>query len=217
MVVPNSAASQGTISALLVISVKRVLAAVAVGLLLWLVMLLFFEATVLLFVIANQLGFLLTACRFPRIQADRKAILAGVLIMLAAVSLGVCYDVVLRFLFGPGTPTIGPWSDVRRLEFFPACLVLVMGVLIGPAGDEWFFRAGLFGTWQAAGRPWSGALLSSGLFAAARLDPWNLLAYFGLGMLLCGGFRWTGSVLAVWTGHALLNVAIFVLLYRGYE
>jgi membrane protease YdiL (CAAX protease family) len=217
MVVPNPAASQGTVLALLVISLKRVLAAVGVGFLLWLVMLVLFEGTVLLIVIANQLGFLLTACRFQRMHRDRKAILAGVLIMLVAVTLGVGYDVVLRWLFGSGTPTIGPWADVRRLEFFPACLVLALGVLIGPAGDEWFFRAGLFRTWQAAGRPWCGALLSSGLFAAARLDPWNLVAYFGLGMLLCGAYRWTASVLAVWIGHTLLNGAIFVLLFYGYE
>jgi membrane protease YdiL (CAAX protease family) len=108
-------------------------------------------------------------------------------------------------------------AEVRGMNAPAVGAVLGMGVLIGPAADERFFRGGLFGVWQAAGRPWSGAFLSSGLFALARLDPWNLPAYFGLGMLLCAAYRWTGSLLAVWVGHALLNAVMFTLLFCGYE
>jgi membrane protease YdiL (CAAX protease family) len=131
--------------------------------------------------------------------------------------LGLLYDVLLQWLFGAGTPTVGPWGEVRLLDRELAGAIIVVGIVFGPAGDERFFRAGLFGTWQAAGRPWSGALFSSALFAIARLDAANLLAYFGLGLLLCAAYRWTGSVLAVWIAHALLNSVMFVLLFCGYE
>ena len=61
-------------------------------------------------------------------------------------------------------------------------------------------------------------ILSSALFAIARLDPPNLVAYFGLGLLLCAVYRWSGSVLTVWVGHALLNGgATFTLLFLGYQ
>lgn len=136
--------------------------------------------------------------------------------MFAAVLLGLLYDVLLRWTFGAGSPTIGPWGEVRNLQPFPAALILTFGVLLGPAGDERFFRAGLFGVWTDANRPWSGALLSSILFALARFDLWNLPAYFGLGLLLCAVYRWTGSLLSAWIAHALLNAAMFALLYCGY-
>jgi membrane protease YdiL (CAAX protease family) len=172
-------------------------------------------------VIAQQVGFLATAFRFKCLKSERitpaTAFLAGLLFMLLAVLLGLLYDCALRLLFNSAAPTLGPWGEVHRLDFWPATAIVTWGVVIGPAGDEFFFRAGLFETWQSAGRPWSGALLSSGLFALARLDSWNLPAYFGLGMLLCGAYRWTGSLLAVWIGHALLNAAMFVFLFCGYE
>jgi membrane protease YdiL (CAAX protease family) len=226
MVVSNPAASQGNVGALLLASFKRTAAALVAGLALWLLLVLFLKPSstnryLLLFVIANQLGFLLVSLRPALMRIENKtmasAILAGVLLMLAAVILGVLYDGMLRLLFGTAAPTLGPWGEVRRLDFLPALAIVIAGVLIGPAGDERFFRAGLFGTWQAAGRPWCGAFLSSALFALARLDLWNLPAYFGLGMLLCGAYRWTGSLFAVWVGHSLLNVAMFVLLFCGYE
>jgi uncharacterized protein len=90
-------------------------------------------------------------------------------------------------------------------------------MLVGPAGDERFFRGGLFGSWANACWPWSGALLSAALFAVVRLDLWNLPAYFGLGLLLCAVVRWTGSLVSAWTAHGLLNAAMFILLYFGYE
>jgi membrane protease YdiL (CAAX protease family) len=218
MVVSNPAASQLTTQALLLTSSRRVLAALGVATLIWMPMIFFVqESRVFLLVMANQVGFLLVSPRLQRSQFNRRVMATGVLVMLAGVTFGVCYDAVLRLLFGAGTPTIGPWGEVRRMNAPAIGATLGMGVLIGPAADERFFRGGLFGVWQAAGRPWSGALLSSGLFALARLDPGNLPAYFGLGMLLCAAYSWTGSLLAVWVGHALLNAAMFTFLFCGYE
>ena len=60
-------------------------------------------------------------------------------------------------------------------------------------------------------------MVSSSLFAIARLDATNFAAYIGLGLLLCAAYRWTDSVLAVWVAHALLNAAMFAFLFCGYE
>jgi membrane protease YdiL (CAAX protease family) len=222
MVVSKPAASQTTPAALLRASSQRLLTALSVALLLWLVLVLVIEVNrLLLLVMAIQLACLLVSLQQPKAKSETKssagAILAGVLSMMAAVILGVTYDLVLRWLFGPGTATIGPWGEVRRTDFVPAAVILLVGVLIGPLGEERFFRAGLFGSWQAAHRPWTGAVLSSGFFALARLDLWNLLAYFGLGMVLCGVYRWTGRLLAVWIAHALLNAVMFAFLFCRYQ
>jgi membrane protease YdiL (CAAX protease family) len=232
MVVPRSDANQGAAASLLLFTLGIYLAACVMGFLLWLgLVILPLETTrasigtdrflLLLFVIAIQVSCLLLSSRRRNGKPARneivKALLIGVLCMLAAVILGILYDIALRVMVGAETPTIGPWGEVRRLDRLPCAAILIFGVLIGPAADERFFRGVLFGTWQAAGRPWSGALLSSALFALARLDPWNLLAYFGLGLLLCCVYRWTRSLLAVWIAHSLLNAALFVLLFCGYE
>lgn len=218
MVVPNSTVSQGTISALLAVSLKRVLLALGVGLLLWLPMLFVVDASPhLLLVIAIQIGFLLVSFRLRAWQFHRKAIMAGVVIMIAAVTLGVCLDVLQSRLCGAATVTIGSWGAVRLLAPGWAAVIVILAVLIGPAGDESFLRAGLFRTWQAEGRPWSGAFLSSALFAIVRLDPWNMPAYFGLGMLLCAAYHRTGSLPTVWIAHAFLNAVLFVFLFCGYE
>src|ERR1051325_392188 len=174
----------------------------------------------LLAVITQQSVFLVVSIRFESMLEPRtlaQAISAGVLVMLVAVVLGIGYDGVVRWLFGAESPSMGPWGEVRRLEFLPATALVAWGVLLGPAGDEWVFRAGLFGAWRDAGRPWTGALFSSALVALQRLEPLDVAAFFGLGLLLCAVYRWTGSLLAVWLGHALLNAAMFVLLFCGYE
>lgn len=216
--VPDVTRSQTTLRGLLLVSVKRTLACAAIALFLWLGLLFVVDANPqLLAIVALQLSFLTAAFRLEAPRVSAKALASGALIALAAVALGFCYDAMLRVLFGPGSPTIGPWGEVRRMAPLPRAVMLAVAVLIGPAGDESFFRADFFGTWQAAGRPWSGALLSSAVFALARLDPWNIPAYFGLGMLLCWAFRRTESVLAVWTAHALLNAGMFGLLFSGYE
>jgi hypothetical protein len=110
MVVSNPAASQLTTQALLLTSSRRVLAALGVAILIWVPMIFFVQGNrVLLLVMANLVAFLLVSPRFQRSEFNGRVMAIGALIMVVGVTLGVCYDAVLRWLFGAGTPTIGPW------------------------------------------------------------------------------------------------------------
>jgi membrane protease YdiL (CAAX protease family) len=177
----------------------------------------------LMIILGNQFGFLFVSLRERQPAKTRgetsrlRAFIAGVVAMLICVVLGLCYDEVLRRLFGPGTPTLGLWAAVRDVGSGLAGGILFLGILVGPLGDEGFFRGLVLRRWAEAGRPQSGLLVSSTLFALSRLDVWNFLAYIGMGWLLGWFYLRTGSLLTSWTAHSLLNSAMFALLYWGYQ
>jgi membrane protease YdiL (CAAX protease family) len=147
----------------------------------------------------------------------RAAIGAGLVAAGVLAVLGILYDGALRLAFGTGTPTLGPWADVRALRLLPAALVIGMGVVIGPAAEERVYRGAVFGSLHRAGRPRLGAALSALLFATFRLDPVNFVAYFGMGLLLAWLYLRSGTLVATWTAQAAMNSAMFALLYSGYE
>ena len=137
--------------------------------------------------------------------------------MLIAVELGIAYDQLLRAALGANAPTIGPWGAVRTMPPLAACFIVLFGVVGSPAADECFYRNGVFRLWADGGSPVLGALVSSMLFALSRLDLVNFPAYVGLGFLLCAIYYWAGSLLAPWTTHTLLNAAMFLMLFGGYQ
>jgi membrane protease YdiL (CAAX protease family) len=134
-----------------------------------------------------------------------------------AVVLGIVYDMLLRVLFGNDAPTIGPGGAARSLSPLAGGFIVAAGISLGPFADECFFRAVIFRAWSGAGAPRLGALVSSVLFALSRFDMVNFPAYVGLGLLLCTVYHRTGSLLAPLTMHVLLNVAMFGLLFSGYQ
>jgi membrane protease YdiL (CAAX protease family) len=147
----------------------------------------------------------------------RLALLAGLAGVLVAVAFGIAYDQLLRFALAADTPTLGPWGAVRDMSPLAGRLIVLLGVFVSPTADEFFFRDGFFRLWADAGSPKLGALLSSLLFAVSRLDFVNFPAYVGLGFLLCAVYYGTGSLLAPWTTHVLLNATMFLLLFGGYD
>ena len=146
----------------------------------------------------------------------RAAIGVGLLAAGVMATLGILYDLALRFLFST-TPTIGPWGVVPNLKPIPAILVVAMGVVVGPAAEERFFRGFLYGCAQRAGWPRLGATISALLFAACRLDPVNFIAYIGMGLLLAWLYWRTGTLVTTWTAHTVTNALMFALLFSGYE
>ncbi|HBI44614.1 MAG TPA: hypothetical protein DDY78_17455 [Planctomycetales bacterium] len=177
----------------------------------------------LMIVLGNQLGFLTVSVRGRQPAKGQgrpsrvRPLIAGVLAMLICVVLGLCYDEVLRWLFGAGTPTVGLWAAVCDVGSGLAGGILFLGIVVGPLGDECFFRGLVLHRWAEAGKPQSGLLVSSTLFALSRLDAWNFPAYVGMGWLLGWFYLRTGSLLTSWTAHSLLNSAMFALLYWGYR
>jgi membrane protease YdiL (CAAX protease family) len=178
--------------------------------------------SLLIIVVGNQVGFLLVGLRQYPGPMDaacgvRTALGAGVLVAFALILLGIFYDAILRWKFGAGTPTIGPWGAIRSLGPAAAVLMLVLGIASGPAAEEWFFRGDLFRRWADAGRPWGGATLSALLYATAALDAWNAPAYLVMGLVLAWIHVRTGSLVAPSTAHTIVNGAMLALLFSGYE
>lgn len=200
-------------------------AALAVGACIWIPWMLFYEpsdrAALLGVIISNQFGFLLTSARWNlrgnALGDFRQSILLGLGAAIAAVVLGVAYDVILRWLFGAGSPTIGPWGVVREFEPVQAAFIVAFGVLIGPTGDESFFRSNLCRRFGEACHPGVGVVLSSVMFALSRLDFWNFPAYVFLGVLFCWTYRQTGSLLTPIVAHGVLNAIMFLFLFSGYQ
>ena len=242
----ESTAKRMSWPALCGITLGLVLVALGIGVLFWGPLLYFSprpfslddRVTLLYIVLGNQTGCLLVAlirrtCSFRgfgNINANRPSIKgaptqswlrrtmpAAVLGTTLAVVLGVMYDMLLRGLFGNDAPTIGPWGAARSLCPLAGGFIVALGVSLGPFADESFFRAGIFRAWADAGAPRLGALVSSVLFALSRLDLVNFPAYVGLGLLLCAVYHRTGSLLAPLTMHILLNAAMFVMLFSGYQ
>lgn len=178
--------------------------------------------SLLIIIVGNQAGFMLVGLRrYPgrkhSASGIRTALVIGFLVAVICILLGVFYDAILRWVFGGGTPTIGPWGAIRSLDTIPAAMMLALGVGCGPIAEEWFFRGVLFRRWADAGRPCSGAMLSSLLYATAALDAWNAPAYLAMGLILAWTNARTGSLLAPCTAHMIVNAAMFALLFSGYE
>lgn len=213
---------------LVAVTAKRLVAAVILGALLWAPLLvvspaaLFTDRILLLFILlGTQVGCLLTGLAVQRDAVARGsypfALLMGLVGAVLAVLLGLAYDELLRLWPGAGVPTIGPWGAVRALAPQGAAGLVLAGMFISPIADELFFRHGIFRFWADAGAPWPGAFVSSVLFALSRFDFVNFPAYVGLGLLLCGVYRCSGSLLAPWTTTTLLNLSMFLLLFSGYQ
>ncbi len=226
---PENAPARKSRLTLVVLTGHFLLPALVLGALLWVPMIFFLptearlgeRSGLLLVVLGNQVGCLIVGLarrRMPSVPASsRLAFLAGVAGVLVAVSLGIAYDQFLRVFFAADAPTIGPWGAVRAMPILICCSIVFFGVAVSPAADEFFFRNGVFRIWRDAGYSGEGALVSSILFALSRLEFVNIPAYVGLGILLCAIYYWTGSLLAPWITHTLLNAAMFLLLFSGYQ
>jgi len=225
---------------------QRVLAAAAVGALVWGPFLYVMpriwawpeRPALLLVVMANQAGCLVVGLAhgarakdsyfhfaIPELDFQESstktcrwhALVYGILGTGLAIVLGVIYDMLVRSLMGTDAPTIGAYGALRQVHPFASGLIMAVVVSLAPFGDEIFFRAGIFRAWANDGAPRAGALVSSILFAVSRLDVGNFPAYIGLGLLLCALYRYSGSLLAPLTTHVLNNAFMLMLLFSGYQ
>lgn len=116
--------------------------------------------------------------RLGFIQFDARTMGIGCGLIVAAYAIVIVHNLLLMLL-GVGTQGEGIMKAFAELKS-PVWLFIV-GVIVAPLVEEIFFRGFLFqGFRQRYG--WIAALLlSSGIFAAAHLDPVSFIPTFALG------------------------------------
>ncbi len=103
-------------------------------------------------------------------------------------------------------------GSVPELLLLVLAAGLVPGICEEAAFRGYFQRVGVerYGTSR-------GILLASALFALMHLDPWHLVALFGIGLYLGMVYLWTGNLWIPAAAHAANNAASVILLYLAPE
>jgi uncharacterized protein len=92
--------------------------------------------------------------------------------------------------------------------------VLLIGI-IGPLGEEVFFRGFAYRCFRARWGRTTGMLLSAALFSLIHLHPAGLLSIFAVGCALAYLYERTGTLVAPFALHAVNNViALLAMHYR---
>lgn len=93
-------------------------------------------------------------------------------------------------------------------------LALVVGVVV-PIGEEIFFRGLVFGALRRALNRHAAVVVSALFFAAAHLQPVDLLPILILGLILGYLYELTGSLVPGMIAHGLNNLAALFLFYQA--
>lgn len=92
--------------------------------------------------------------------------------------------------------------------------VVLIGV-IGPLGEEVFFRGFVYRCFRTRWGPMAGMLLSAALFSLIHVHPAGLLSIFMVGCALAYLYERTGTLVAPFALHAVNNIiAVLALHYK---
>ncbi len=121
---------------------------------------------------------------------------------------GIVSGIIVSLLLAPIFYFARHGFDLSKFVF-PTAAVWIGPIITAPLAEEILFRGLVFRTLRERWRTTAGLLVSSVLFALIHLPYWwlsgaksgadlwlALLEIAGIGALLCGLFRWTGSL---WT------------------
>jgi membrane protease YdiL (CAAX protease family) len=112
-------------------------------------------------------------------------------------------------------------NNIQEMLFRPlhtplglVALVLVVGI-IGPLGEEIFFRGFAYTACRHRLGPVVGAIASAALFSLAHLNPGALIPIFLMGLLLAALYERTGTLAAPFALHAVNNsVAVLIAFFH---
>jgi len=154
----------------------------------------------------NRLSFR-SAFAFPRPTAFQVASVA-LTVLGACVLLSEADNVFRSFLRPP------QWLQKAMKDlFFTEGKVLsqiFLLVIVAPVTEELLFRGLILRGLLSRYRPAVAALLTSLLFAALHVNPWQFLSAFFLGIVLAWFYLRTGSVLVCVIGHAIANALMLL-------
>lgn len=142
--------------------------------------------------------------------APGPAALRGVGAGLAMLLFSGVFVLIARKLFGDVPDTL---SFLRELKSGPIVtgLVVLAVSLFTPVYEEFFFRGVMFGSAEAVGKGWAGAIVSSILFAAMHGSLVLFLFYFVFGLLMCWLLRTARHIASPISAHMTLNGTACVL------
>ncbi|HKE02382.1 MAG TPA: CPBP family intramembrane glutamic endopeptidase, partial [Planctomycetota bacterium] len=179
-------------------------------------------ALIAIVLLSGQAGFLAIALR-RRARArsrgepvpewsggTRSSLLVGCAAGAALFGLGWVHDLAVAKVFG-AQPSV--WNATLAFPAWGKWLVAVLGATAAPACEEVFFRGHVFASFDIAGHRRAGYVVSTLLFAAAHLDPVNVVFYVAAGLVLAWVFVRTRSLGAAIAAHLVTNAASFALMY----
>jgi membrane protease YdiL (CAAX protease family) len=93
-------------------------------------------------------------------------------------------------------------------------LAVVIGVIV-PVGEEIFFRGLTFGALRRLMNRHFAVLLSALFFAAAHLEPVEILPIVVLGLVLAYTYEYTGSLVPGMIAHGINNLTALIAFYQN--
>ena len=146
-----------------------------------------------------------------------KPILFGAGMGVVALVFGQAWSMLLERLVGPSVNIDGAMSLAREFPLWGKIAIGILGTVLAPLGEEYFFRGFLFGRYAAAGRVRLGIIVSALIFACVHLDPLNFVDLFVMGILLAWTYHRSGSLIASMTTHAVNNAVAFAVLFTTHH
>jgi membrane protease YdiL (CAAX protease family) len=126
---------------------------------------------------------------------------AGAIILLSEV------DNLVRFILPPPEWIARIFNDLTApSQHFWASVFLL--VIVAPLTEEVMFRGLMLRAFLQRFRGGSAFLLSSLLFGAVHLNPWQFVSAFALGLMFAWWYARTRSLVPCLLGHALANAMV---------
>lgn len=136
----------------------------------------------------------------------RRALITGIVLMLAAYPLIFLADLLMQRLLGSGVEKQG------IIELFNASstleqriLIIVLAVTVAPVAEEFLFRFFIYGVLKRYVGIGAGLLVNSLLFAAVHAHLPSFAPLFVLAACFTLAYEWSGSILVSMTMHAVFN------------
>lgn len=139
-----------------------------------------------------------------RFENLRSQIMTGLVLWVLLEASALLYDFALvKVGLSAGGP--GTYSYLSTLGVISLSPIVFSQAILGPIGEEIFFRGYIFTTLSERYSLWGGALLSSLVFALLHGINWNLPLIFIHGLLYAYFLHKSKSLMAVVAGHSLKN------------
>jgi len=142
-----------------------------------------------------------------------RAVVTGILLILAAYPLIAAAEAITQTFFGSGS------SKQNIVEFFSASptivqriVIIVFAVAIAPVVEEFLFRFFLYGVFKRYFGRLIGIFANALLFAAAHTHFPSFVPLFVLGSCFTIAYEWSGSILVAMTMHSLFNMVSLIVL-----